>query len=315
MEFLFHNARVVRTRDTRYLAGQCDWQHERVGAFAFMATPEDESKLHDGEVRIFGEVEVFVPGAGLMLQRCLVIESAEESALANSPIGRTLEPEVMDSDEDSRQYNAMDHSEVNARFVNDLLFVLNDKSYGLSRLSGRTALSVLDLGTGTAQIPIKLARSKLGVQIIAIDAAESMLALASKNIEAAGLSGSIGLVLTDSKALPFCSESFSVVISNSIVHHIPSPKTVISEAIRVAERGGLLFHRDLCRPRNELELRRLVKSYAGGATDYQRKLFADSLRAALTVDEIRSTVADFGFAPESVQMTSDRHWTWTAAKN
>ncbi len=43
-------------------------------------------------------------------------------------------------------------------------------------------------------------------------------------------------------------------------------------------------------------------------------MFADSLHAALTLAEVRGIVAKFGFAPDGVQATSDRHWTWTAHK-
>jgi ubiquinone/menaquinone biosynthesis C-methylase UbiE len=122
------------------------------------------------------------------------------------------------------------------------------------------------------------------------------------------------LLLADAKHLPFNDGAFSVVISNSIVHHIPDPRTVLAEAVRVTAPGGLLFHRDLARPNDESELERLVETYAAGATPYQRKLFADSLRAALTLDEVRDLISDFGFKPDTVQMSSDRHWTWCATR-
>jgi hypothetical protein len=73
-----------------------------------------------------------------------------------------------------------------------------------------------------------------------------------------------------------------------------------------------MFHRDLARPSDENQLNHLVTTYAGDATAYQRKLFTDSLRAALTIEEMRELVATFGFSPGTVEMTSDRHWTWSA---
>jgi hypothetical protein len=76
----------------------------------------------------------------------------------------------------------------------------------------------------------------------------------------------------------------------------------------------MLFHRDLARPDDENALLELVESYAAEATPYQRRLFADSLQAALTVEEMGSLVTQFGFNRESVRMTSDRHWTWAASK-
>jgi len=54
-----------------------------------------------------------------------------------------------------------------------------------------------------------------------------------------------------------------------------------------------------------------VQLYAGDANAHQRKMFDDSLRAALTLDEIRSLVTRVGFDPHAVKQTSDRHWTWS----
>jgi ubiquinone/menaquinone biosynthesis C-methylase UbiE len=228
-------------------------------------------------------------------------------------ISRILEPELMDTAEDAHEYDAMDHSIVNAQFVSDLLEAIS--AWSLKRTGETpTILQILDLGAGTAQIPIELVRRADYVHVTAVDAAENMLALARSNVGAASLSGHITIALADAKSLPFDSASFPVVISNSIVHHIGQPREVIAEAVRVTEPGGLLFHRDLARPDNEDQLQLIVETYAGGATPYQRRLFANSLRAALTVEEMQNLVAGFGGAPDAVQMTSDRHWTWAATK-
>jgi ubiquinone/menaquinone biosynthesis C-methylase UbiE len=220
----------------------------------------------------------------------------------------------MDTADDAREYDAMDHAAVNAVFVNDLLTALS--GWSLQRpVAPPTLLQhprILDLGAGTAQIPIGLARRAPNVHITAVDAALSMLALARTNIAAAGLTDRIDLTLADAKRLPFTSDSFPVVISNSIVHHLPEPRSAIAEAIRVAAPGGLLFHRDLARPDDEPTVQQLVVIYAAESTPYQRNLFADSLRAALTADEMSEIVASFGFDRDTVRMTSDRHWTWVA---
>src|SRR3954468_22400865 len=75
---------------------------------------------------------------------------------------RILEPEVMDSTEDAREYDAMDHSTVNTGFVNDLLAALTDWSLKRPVQTADASIApivrVLDLGAGTAQIPIELAR-------------------------------------------------------------------------------------------------------------------------------------------------------------
>ena len=243
---------------------------------------------------------------------------------------RILEPELMDTAADAREYDAMDHAAVNTQFVTDLLTALQKGGWSNYRprvaAPARTVAAIigpvpflrpvriLDLGAGTAQIPIELARRVPPVHITAVDAAESMLALARKNVAAAGLTDRIEIVLADAKRLPFDAASFPVVISNSIVHHIAAPPTVLAEVIRVTAPGGNLFHRDLARPHDEAQLEVIVQTYAGDATPHQRELFADSLRAALTLDEVQFLIAGFGFPPETAQMTSDRHWTWAASK-
>jgi ubiquinone/menaquinone biosynthesis C-methylase UbiE len=209
---------------------------------------------------------------------------------------------VMDSAEEAHDYDAMDHREVNARFVADFLAYQSSSP------------RVLDLGTGTAQIPIELCRQSPTVQVVAIDAASHMIALAAQNVRRAGLTDRIRLDLCDAKRLPFPDSSFDAVISNSIVHHIPEPATVLAEMARVVRPAGAIFVRDLARPADAATLERLVKQYAGDANEHQRRMFGESLHAALTVAEISDLVGALGFAPGCVQMTSDRHWTWAAVK-
>jgi ubiquinone/menaquinone biosynthesis C-methylase UbiE len=149
---------------------------------------------------------------------------------------------------------------------------------------------------------------------MAVDAAVNMLEIARYNIEIASLIDRIQLDHVDGKRLPHENDRFAAVISNSIVHHIPEPMAVLHEAVRVTAPGGSLFFRDLFRPADENALQQIVKTYAGQENEHQQKMFADSLRAALTVDEMRDLVVQLGFTPETVQATSDRHWTWIAAK-
>jgi ubiquinone/menaquinone biosynthesis C-methylase UbiE len=214
-----------------------------------------------------------------------------------------LEPEVMDSAAEAAGYDAMDHTEVNRRFAADFL------SFHGSPRGGRW----LDVGTGTAQIPIELCRQNAEVSLLAIDLAEHMLLLAARNLEAAGLSDRITLEKVDAKGLPYPDASFEAVLSNSIVHHIPEPATTLSEMVRLVSPGGTLFVRDLSRPDSAEALAALVEQYAGNEADHARKMFADSLHAALTPSEIATLVAPLGLPADAVAMTSDRHWTlaWT----
>jgi ubiquinone/menaquinone biosynthesis C-methylase UbiE len=224
-----------------------------------------------------------------------------------SLLARVLEPEVMDSAEDARDYDAMDHSEVNRRFVADFL--------AAQRKAGQAPdAELLDIGTGTALIPIELCGQNPQARVMAIDLAEHMLRLARENVAQHGLWERISLQHVDAKRLPYVDVRVSAVISNSIVHHIPEPRHVLAEALRVLKPGGLVFVRDLARPYDDQQVRLLVETYAAACNGHQRQLFEASLRAALSVEEIKALVTELGFDATSVQATSDRHWTWNTVK-
>jgi ubiquinone/menaquinone biosynthesis C-methylase UbiE len=223
---------------------------------------------------------------------------------------RILEPEVMDSAAEAADYDAMDHTEVNRLFVDDLLAAIQSPS-----LPPSPSLDILDLGTGTALITIELCKKHPTCRIMAADAAVSMLELARYNVEVNSFTGRIELAHVDAKKLPFNDAMFEVAMSNSIVHHIPEPIHVLREAVRVTKPGGLLFFRDLLRPDTELELKHLVATYTPGANDHQQRMFAESLHAALSLDEMRNLITSLDFSADTVQQTSDRHWTWCGCRS
>jgi ubiquinone/menaquinone biosynthesis C-methylase UbiE len=215
---------------------------------------------------------------------------------------RILESEVMDTAEEARDYDSMDHAAVNAAFAAEFLSVWNGKN------------PIVDVGTGTAQIPIEIARQSPDPKLIAIDLADHMLALARHNVEKAGLADRIRIEKADAKRFSSADGQFGSVISNSIIHHIPDPMFCFAEMHRVCAPGGVLFVRDLLRPDDRTALDRLVNTYAAEANSHQRKMFAESLHAALTLDEVRDRVMHLGYDAASVKQSSDRHWTWSALR-
>jgi ubiquinone/menaquinone biosynthesis C-methylase UbiE len=223
------------------------------------------------------------------------------------PLVRVLEPECMDDDQEARDYDQIDNAAVNAAFADDLLAFAPD--------AGRC----FDMGTGTALIPIELCRRRPMMEVVAIDMSDAMLRIAARNVAAAGLGDRVALENRDGKHTGLAAAAFDVATSNSIIHHIPTPADAFAEMVRLVRPGGAIFVRDLMRPSSDARVRELVARHAAPPPDArgdrlamyerQRTLFDASLRAALTVDEVRAIVRPLGVPATAVAATSDRHWT------
>ena len=215
-------------------------------------------------------------------------------------LARILEPEIMDTEEDASQYDAIPNDDVNLIYVEEVL-----------SLVPLSATTLIDLGTGPAHIPILFATKRPNLNITAIELADNMITLAKKNIQRVGLSARIKIEKQDVKNTSFAKHSFDVVTSNSIVHHIHNPIELFIEAKRLAKLHSVIYFKDLLRPKSLGELEHLVELYAADVNEYQRELFYHSLHAALTLDEVRDCAMTAGFANAIIVQTSDRHWTIT----
>lgn len=219
----------------------------------------------------------------------------------------------MNSPTEAWGYNGMDHSAVNAAFAQDLLATGLLTAGPVDPQADDSV--VLDVGTGTALIPIELCRRFSPCRIVACDAATSMLELAKINVAIGQCEGRIQLHHGDGKALEFADDLFDGVMSNSWLHHLPDPAVGLAQMWRVCKPCGWLFSRDLLRPEEASQVERLVQLHASHETLDNQQLFRQSLHAALTLEEVRSMAAPLGIPAETIQATSDRHWTLSVRKD
>jgi SAM-dependent methyltransferase len=207
------------------------------------------------------------------------------------------EKELMDGSAEAAAYAAADFSTPHEAFVDRLL----DLAGNIDRAS------VVDLGAGPCDIAIRVWRRRPLWRIVALDWSAAMLQLARRAIAKAGAAGAIEPVEADAISGVLTAGAFDIVFSNSLLHHIRDPVSLWRRMATLPKPGGLLFVRDLCRPRDRDMARRLVEQYAGSESELLRSEFFNSLLAAYTVDEVKSQLAAAGLGHLSVAMSSDRH--------
>ena len=213
-------------------------------------------------------------------------------------LSRVLEPEIMDTEKDAAEYDSIPNDDVNADFVEETL-----------NLSSVNAIKLVDLGSGPASIPILFALKSPQLIITAVELAEEMIVIAQQNIKNANVADRIIIKKQDIKHTMLAEKSFDIVVSNSCIHHMHNPIELFTEAKRLVSNEGVIYFKDLLRPKSLVELEHLVSKYAHDASDYQRVLFRNSLHAALTLGEVKASAEAAGLSNAEIKQTSDRHWS------
>jgi len=107
---------------------------------------------------------------------------------------------------------------------------------------------ILDLATGTAQIPLAMAnRSADGSVIVGLDITPTMLCYGLANVQSQSISGRVRLICASATEIPFNAGAFDLAICGLATHHMHVPR-LLSEAVRVLRPGGRLVMADVSAP-------------------------------------------------------------------
>lgn len=120
------------------------------------------------------------------------------------------------------------------------------------RLTARTAAPAgalaLDLGTGTGDLALELAR--LGARrVVAVDFVPAMVAAARRKAVSQG-AGGIVMLVADALALPFADQTFDCVTSGFVIRNVSDPAAAFAETYRVLKPGGRVVCLETSRPHN-----------------------------------------------------------------
>jgi ubiquinone/menaquinone biosynthesis C-methylase UbiE len=96
--------------------------------------------------------------------------------------------------------------------------------------------TVLDVGTGTGNVAIKLARTGRFERVLGVDISEKMMEKSAVNARAAHCQ--VEFLKTDMVKLPLANASVDFVVGCAILHHLPDPVSFMKEVRRVLKPGA-----------------------------------------------------------------------------
>lgn len=136
-------------------------------------------------------------------------------------------------------------------FLNHFLSVGIDKSWrkkAIRELGTVKPNSILDVATGTADMPLMTMKLLSPERIVGIDISEGMLALGKKKIARAGLQNLIFLQTGDAENIPFPDGSFDGITVSFGVRNFQDLERGLSEMYRVLKPGGMLVILEFSKP-------------------------------------------------------------------
>ena len=208
---------------------------------------------------------------------------------------RTLEPEIMDDEQQALVYARADFSSSNQWYVDHLVADYPDHL-------GK----VIDIGCGPGDVMLRLAAARPDIRITAIDGSASMIDLACKAVRGANLQGRITAMQGYIPGLALDEHSFDAILSKDLLHHLPEPVVLWNEAKRLGRSGAVVYVMDLIRPATTQAAREIVETVAPDEHPILKEDFYNSLCAAFTVEEAKAQLRQAGL-PLDVAQVSDRH--------
>ena len=170
------------------------------------------------------------------------------------------------------------------------------------------SMHVLDLGCGPGDITFRFARAFSRCCVHGVDGSDAMLMLAEKACAAeVSLQGRVLFFKGMLPELKLPRSQYDIIVSNSLLHHLPDPSVLWQTVKAFAAPGARIFIMDLKRPSNFDEAARLRDTYAKDEPEQLRLDFYNSLLAAFEPAEIEGQLRDAGHAGLSVNSVSDRH--------
>lgn len=113
-------------------------------------------------------------------------------------------------------------------------YAISEAIHGYSKSKG---LKVLDVGCGNGYVLFQYARH--GAEVTGVDLTKAAVELSRKRFALGGLPGEF--LEVDGNSLLFPDESFDIICSMGVLHHISDARPMVAEIFRVLKPGGQLI--------------------------------------------------------------------------
>lgn len=150
----------------------------------------------------------------------------------------------------------------------------------------KTDAIILDVGCGPGLFAKELALRSNKFSVTGIDISDVAINMAKKNCKELK---NTSFFTENVNNMSFPSNFFDIVVCKDTLHHFNDPKRAMSEMIRVAKKGGVIYVQDLRRNVPWYLLKRVVSR-----NNIMEKLIYYSTRAAYTKEEIRKMIRSLG---------------------
>ena len=213
---------------------------------------------------------------------------------------RQAEAELMDGEDQARAYAQADFSEPHGHFIELLAGACQD-------MSG-TGMA-LDLGCGAGDISVRFARAFETWTVHGLDGSRAMLRYGYEAVIKAGLESRVVLAKSYLPEGEAPVESYDLVFSNGLLHHLPQAQTLWQAIKRWAAPAAEVFVMDLLRPCDTAQARKLVQDQVGYEPEILQRDFHNSLLAAYSIDEVEEQLLQAELSHLQIKQVSDRHLT------
>ena len=222
---------------------------------------------------------------------------------------RTVEPELMEREDQVISYAKADFSDGENNLINQINYYLINNNINLN-----TQELIVDLGCGPGNISEKLSIKWPNATVIGIDGSKEMIRLAELNKKKSSNRRQFKNLsymcadIKNIKASEICLEkNISLLVSNSLIHHITYLDDFFNCIKRLSSNLTINFHKDLKRPNNEKLALELKEKCAEKFNHILTNDYYASLKASYTSKELKDFIFENNLSSLEVFEEGDQY--------